>query len=119
MDGVGRPGTIAAAHSVLGEYHLHCEGDAPLLFTENSTHHARLGLDYPDIGPYLKDGLNNYVVHGRREAVNPEMVGTKAAAYYRLTVRPGASDGRRTEVTGDELREGDPVITDQITGTSR
>ena len=75
----------------LGTYHLYCEGDVPLLFTENETNHARLLPDYPNTGPYVKDGINDYVVHGRREAVNPERQGTKAAAHYRLKVGPGQS----------------------------
>jgi hypothetical protein len=43
----GPPGarTIAATHSVLGAYHLYCEGDAPLLFAENSTNHAKGSSD--------------------------------------------------------------------------
>ena len=80
-------------------YHLYCEGDAPLLFTENSTNHAKLHLDYPDVGPYLKDGINDYVVQGRREAVNPERQGTKAAAHYRLTIGPGQSATVRLRLT--------------------
>jgi hypothetical protein len=91
IDGPAGTSTIGAAHAELGAYHLYCEGTAPLLFTENSTNHAKLHLDYPDAGPYLKDGLNDYVVHGRREAVNPERQGTKAAAHHRLTVGPGGS----------------------------
>ena len=73
----------------LGAYHLSCEGDVPLLFTENETNHARLHLDYPDAGPYLKDGINDYVVHGRKEAVNPAQQGTKAAAHYQLRIGSG------------------------------
>ncbi|MBI5552609.1 MAG: glucosidase [Desulfobacterales bacterium] len=80
---------IQAEHPVLGRYRLECEGDAPLLFTENETNHIRLRLDYPNAGPYLKDGINDCVVQGRREAVNPEHLGTKAAAHYRLKIDPG------------------------------
>ncbi|HYB50439.1 MAG TPA: glucosidase [Burkholderiaceae bacterium] len=89
VDGPAGARSVAASHTVLGEYVLHCEGDAPLLFTENSTNHARLGLDYPDVGPYLKDGINNYIVHGQIDAANPEKVGTKASAHYRLAVDGG------------------------------
>jgi len=39
--------------------------------------------------PYVKDGINDYIVHGATEAVNPEHTGTKAAAHYKLTVRAG------------------------------
>jgi hypothetical protein len=99
VDGPAGARTIAATHAMLGAYNLHCEGDTPLLFTENSTNHAKLHLDYVDDGPYLKDGINNYVVVGRREAVNPEKQGTKAAAHYRLTVGPGQSATVRLRLT--------------------
>ena len=36
--------------------------------------------------PYVKDGFHEYVVHGNKGAVNPEGVGTKAAAHYQVTV---------------------------------
>src|SRR5208282_4368041 len=90
---------IAATHPVLGVHYLYCEGAPPLLFTENSTNHAHLRLDYPDVGPYLKDGINNYIVQGRHDTVNPERCGTKAAAHYPLTVGPGQSVAVRLRLT--------------------
>ena len=36
--------------------------------------------------PFVKDGINNFIVHGQTDAVNPQKTGTKAAAHYRLTV---------------------------------
>jgi hypothetical protein len=91
IDGPAGTRAMAASHGELGEYVLACEGDGSLLFTENSTNHARLGLDYPDVGPYLKDGINNCVVHGQKDAVNPAKSGTKASAHYRLSVDSGQS----------------------------
>jgi Glycosyl hydrolase family 63 C-terminal domain len=77
--------TVAATDSLLGTYFLHCEGDPRLLFTENETNNARLfGTANPT--PYVKDGINDFVVTGRQNAVNPENTGTKAAAYYQLRV---------------------------------
>ena len=105
IDGPAGASTIAATHSVLGTYDLYCEGDAPLLFTENSTNHARLHLDYPDDGPYLKDGINNYVVQGQHDAVNPERQGTKAAAHYRLPIGPGQSATVRLRLTAQAPAE--------------
>ena len=63
-------------------------GMSPLLFTENETNTQRI-FGVPNRTPYVKDSINNYVVHGQQEAVNPEKTGTKAAAHYRLTVGPG------------------------------
>src|SRR5262249_8596928 len=86
IEGPAGTTAVVATRADLGTYHLYCDGKVPLLFTENSTNHAALHLNYPDVGPYLKDGINNYVVHGRQNAVNPDRVGTKVAAYYRLTL---------------------------------
>ena len=82
---------VAATHPVLGTYYFYCDGDAPLLFTDNETNHERLFPDRPNASPYLKDGINNYVVHGRLDAVNPDRCGTKVAAHYQLRVGPGES----------------------------
>src|SRR4029450_14083328 len=74
---------VVASHPLLGERYLYCEGDVPLLFTENETNTARL-FGTPNASPYVKDGINNYVVHGQQEAVNPEPTGAKAAAPYHV-----------------------------------
>src|SRR5262249_42772385 len=86
------PGTnrvaIEASHAELGGFLLHCDGNASLLFTENDTNNERLfGNANPT--PYVKDGINDYVVSGRREAINPNQTGTKAAVHYRLEVGAG------------------------------
>jgi hypothetical protein len=79
---------VAAAHPLLGEFILFCEGDAPLLFTENETNHELL-FGHPNESPYVKDGINECVVQGRQGAVNPDKQGTKAAAHYRTAVGAG------------------------------
>jgi hypothetical protein len=94
-DGVG---TIAAADAQLGDYFLHCEGNAPLLFTENETNNERL-FGSPNSAPYVKDGINNYVVGDREDAVNPKNTGTKAAAHYQLSVGAGATAIVRLRLT--------------------
>ncbi len=81
-------GAIVADHSNLGQRRLHCEGAPELLFTENETNFQRLfGVSNPT--PYVKDGLNEFVVNGDRDAVNPKRVGTKAAARYVLSLDAG------------------------------
>ncbi len=79
---------IELQHHYYGHRVLYCEGSPELLFTENETNHQRLyGIDNPS--PYVKDGINDYIVHGAHEAVNPAHVGTKAAAHYPLSLGPG------------------------------
>jgi hypothetical protein len=84
------PGTIAASHPELGERALACEGASALLFTENETNTERL-FRSSNRTPFVKDGINDCLVHGRREAVNPGQTGTKAAAHYPLTLAAGES----------------------------
>ncbi|HEY2120570.1 MAG TPA: hypothetical protein VGH37_15375 [Candidatus Acidoferrum sp.] len=79
---------IAASHVDLGERYLYCEGDVPLLFTENETNNERL-FGKSNASRYVKDGINNYVVEGNPNAVNTEKTGTKCSAHYQLTVDAG------------------------------
>ena len=76
---------VAASHADLGERYLYCEGGVPLLFTENETNNERIFGTAND-SPYVKDGINNYVVNGNQHTVNPEKTGTKSAAHYELQV---------------------------------
>jgi len=78
-------GAVAATHSELGWRYLYCEGNVPLLFTENETNNERI-FGTPNTSPYVKDGINNYVIHGKQDAVNPGQTGTKAAAHYIISV---------------------------------
>jgi len=76
-------GAVGAQHAPTGAH-----GHAPLLFTENETNAERL-FNWPNVTPYVKDGINNAVVHGRTDLVNPAQVGTKVAAHFQAIVPPG------------------------------
>ena len=80
---------VAATHPVLGEFILSCEGEVPLLFTENETNHERLFPGQKNESPYVKDGINDCVVQGNQGAVNPDKQGTKVAAHYQVNVGAG------------------------------
>jgi Mannosylglycerate hydrolase MGH1-like glycoside hydrolase domain len=73
-----------------GRLVLQCEGSPELLFTENESNARRLwGGD--NESRYVKDGFHDYLVHGVADAVNPDRVGTKAAAAYVLEIPAGES----------------------------
>jgi hypothetical protein len=94
------PGTsaVAATHHDLGARWLLCEGDVPLLFTENATNAAKL-FGGGNEEPFVKDGINDHVVLGRSDAVNPARTGTKAAAHYRLEIPGGETRVVRLRLT--------------------
>jgi hypothetical protein len=81
---------IKLAHHYYGNRWLYCEGAPAMLFTENETNHQRL-FDSENESPYVKDSINDAVIYGRKDAVNPAHSGTKAAAHYVKTVAPGAA----------------------------
>jgi hypothetical protein len=81
---------IVASHPVLGERYLYFQDGGELLFTENETNYQCL-FGAPNASPYAKDGINDYVVSGHRDAVDPEGVGTKAAVRYEMRLEPGES----------------------------
>jgi hypothetical protein len=91
-------GAIAISHPTLGERFFHADGAQELIFTENETNNERL-FRTPNRTPYVKDGINNYIVHDHREAVNPERQGTKAAAHYPMVVAGGGSQILRLRLT--------------------
>jgi hypothetical protein len=72
----------------LDDYYLYCDGNVPLLFTENESNKARLFAE-TNASPYVKDGINNFLVHGQQDAVNPAQIGTKVSPHYRLSVGAG------------------------------
>ncbi|MGH7852408.1 MAG: MGH1-like glycoside hydrolase domain-containing protein, partial [Candidatus Binatia bacterium] len=82
---------IKLDHYYYGARWLYCEGNPNLLFTENETNNQRL-FNSENTSPYVKDGVNDFIVHGVKTAVNPNDHGTKAAAHYDLgPVPPGKS----------------------------
>jgi hypothetical protein len=82
---------LTASHQQLGEFTLICDGDVPLLFTENETNHELLFPGEKNESKHVKDGINDYVVNGKQDKVNPEQQGTKAAAYFKADVAAGES----------------------------
>jgi Mannosylglycerate hydrolase MGH1-like glycoside hydrolase domain/Glycosyl hydrolase family 63 C-terminal domain len=89
---------IECDHDYYGYRRLLCQGGPELLFTENETNTKRLYGDQ-DGSRYVKDSINDYIVHGDKDAVNPDQIGSKASAHYVLNVRPGATSTIRLRFT--------------------
>lgn len=82
---------VEAEHPDLGKRWLYCHQNPQLLFTENNTNKERLSgiLHATNESPYLKDSIHRYIVNGETQAVNPDKIGTKLAAYYPLEIGGG------------------------------
>ena len=81
---------IHLQHDYYGQRWLYCQKNAELLFTENETNGERL-YGAPKNTSYVKDGINDFVVDGRIDAINPAKRGAKASARYVLNLGPGES----------------------------
>jgi hypothetical protein len=98
INGPAGMSVVEVSHAELGIYYLYGEAVPPLLFTENETNTERIS-GVPNRTPYVKDGFNNYIVHGQTGAVNPKLAGTKAAAHYHITVGAGETKVIRLRLT--------------------
>ena len=98
---------IEVEHPQLGKRWLYCEGSPELLFTENETNNERL-FGAQNGTPYVKDGINDYVIHGTGDKVNAERRGTKSAAHYRLSVPAGAEITVSLRLTPADFCKKDP-----------
>jgi hypothetical protein len=101
------PGLVTADIKHLPRQWLHCDagpgGQAPeLWFTENESNTARL-WGQPNRTPYVKDSINDTLVHGAPGRLNPEQRGTKAAAHYALRLGPGETATLRLRLGSQEL----------------
>jgi hypothetical protein len=89
------PGTdavhvIAATDALLGRRFLYAGRPCSLLFTENESSASRL-VHAPNAAPYVKVGINDFIVHGKKSAVSPTPTGTKASCHYVLEIPAGQS----------------------------
>ena len=99
---------ITLDHPQLGKRRLYAQQPAELLFTENESNTRRL---YNSTGPaFAKDGINDYIVAGKSDAVNPALSGTKASAHYSRIISPGESVTVKVRLTIQEWEAGrDPL----------
>jgi hypothetical protein len=102
------PGRIRLEDPEYGVRWLHVSPDAEILFTENDTNQERL-FRAPNPTPYVKDAFHQYLVGGRREAVNPARRGSKAAAWTRVAVPAGGSVRVRLRLTDQPFEDGRPL----------
>jgi hypothetical protein len=87
---IGEGATITASHPLLGGWRLECDGVPDLLFTENETNNRRL-FGSENATDFVKDGIENFLLYGRSDTINPVKTGTKAAAHYPLDIPAGSS----------------------------
>ncbi len=86
-------GGLRAKHVSLGTFRFFAETmpgsqAPPYLFTENETNYERL-FQLSNGGRPVKDAFQDFVVDGKKEALSPRPVGTKAAPTMWSAFQPG------------------------------
>ena len=110
-DAAAEIAAINLNHYYYGKLWLYCEKDPELLFTENETNHNRL-FNSENPARFVKDGINDYLIHKAMHAVNPEYSGTKAGMHYSAILQPAASFTARLRLSNLS-----PTASESLDGT--
>jgi hypothetical protein len=96
----GRSGAVEIRHPDLGQFRADFDSASTLLFSDNDTNYRRLsGMN--ELSGYFKDAFHDYLVQGKRDAVNPEQTGTKVGALYEMEIESGAAAKVRLRLSPD------------------
>jgi hypothetical protein len=101
---------LTATHATLERFHFAADAASDgtpyrWLFTDNVTNSRRL-FNTENLEPFTKDAFHRYVIEGEAGAVNPQNVGTKVAAWYKLNIPPGGQVTVRLRLYSDGVAEG-------------
>jgi hypothetical protein len=107
ISAAGGISSVAVSHPRLGQLAFVCEGEVPLLFTENETNHQKL-FGTANESPYVKDAINDCVTLGNQAAVNPGQEGTKVAAHCQMVIGAGQTQVIRLRLSAGADGEGAP-----------
>ncbi len=83
-----------------GSFYLYHQGGEQL-FCDNETNNRRM-YNRPNDSPFVKDGINNYIVNNEN-TVNPKKRGTKAAIWLKEKIRSGTSKTFKIRLSKTEL----------------
>jgi hypothetical protein len=92
---------IITSHKELGKFFLYYDGSPDLLFCENET--KQQPLPASDKGLFFKDGINDFILHGKKLAVNPDLKGTKAGLNYFFNILGEQSATIRLRLVNNEI----------------
>ena len=79
-------GNVLIDHKAFRQLMLHLDTKTALLFCDNETNLTKLyGVENKNA--FVKDGINEFLIHKNEKAINGNGDGTKAAANYNLVIR--------------------------------
>jgi len=108
------PNSVVTDHESLGRFHWIVEesvdGVTPeLIFTDNETNARRL-FNAENMGPYVKDAFDDYIVHERAESDRPARLWHQGGGALPLHIPAGAQSRRAVAALS---RQRDPGRSDR------
>jgi hypothetical protein len=98
-------GRCLVENKFIGDYYFYFEGAPEPLFCENETNHNKIYGHKPVPG-FWKDGVNDYVITGNPQTVNPNREGTKNVLRYKFVIPGGGSMSVRLRLSKKEMEDG-------------
>jgi len=109
-------GNVMIDHEALGHFILHVETKTTMLFCDNETNLKKLyGVDNKT--QFVKDGINEFLIHGNNAAININARGTRVALKNDVTIKGGEEITLRFRLntTSDEpFKDFDDIFNNRI-----
>ncbi|MFY0601511.1 MAG: glucosidase [Cyclobacteriaceae bacterium] len=90
-------------HHLLGSFNIYFDDQlSEMAFCDNETNRKRL-YGTKNHTKYTKDGINDYIVDGKKEAINPSAKGTKGSGIFQLVVPAKGSSTVKVRFCKEDL----------------
>lgn len=80
---------LKTSHPTMEAYYLFFENEPDILFCDNESNYKRL-YNAENKSDYTKDGINDFIISGNRETINPNNNGTKTGLNYSYEIAGGS-----------------------------
>ncbi|MEO9475209.1 MAG: glucosidase [Cyclobacteriaceae bacterium] len=92
-------------HHLLGSFNIYFDEQlTETAFCNNETNRKRL-YGTKNSSKYTKDGINDYVINKKKDAINPKQTGTKASGIYKVMVKAKGSVTVKVRFSKEELSD--------------
>lgn len=83
-------GSVKLECQVYGDFFLYAEDADEIVFCDNETNTERI-YGYKSGNQFFKDGINDYIVNGEADKINPLQRGSKSSFVFKITVPANGS----------------------------
>lgn len=95
---------IEIDHPTHGKFFLNALKPDNVLFCDNETNYKKL-YNFKAATPFCKDGINDYIVNGSKESINPKKTGTKASFQYKRVIKSKETIEIKIRFSNDGLND--------------